>query len=212
MKNLILILPFVCTLITHNALAQLPSVSCDDFSITDIVQDPSNSSQYLISIQFNAVNTAFINMPFVSSLLDENNDTIASGNMNFFGQNGGTEQDYMVTSNGNGNMNASQFTAVFIYNSDTCYLTFPGNNTASQDVINSEQELSLSPNPVQSHLHVTVPSANLIGATFNVFDFSGKSVLTGRINSMNTTIDLEDLESGMYLFQYLKQTQRIMKK
>jgi hypothetical protein len=42
---------------------------------------------------------------------------------------------------------------------------------------------------------------NLLGSVFTVYDNTGKLVLTGKINSENTTIELGNLSGGHYLFR-----------
>jgi hypothetical protein len=209
MKYLFLTL-LASALFSQSALSQ--NISCDDFSITGINQSTFNPSQYLVSIQFNGSNSDFINEPFVSSIMDGNGDTIASGRRRFFGQRSDTVQDYIVTSTGN--MNATQFKVIFDFNyGDTCFLSFT-NVTASLDSNNLQETISVWPNPVKSLLNTTAP-ANLIGSTYSIYDFIGKSVLKGRFNSENMTIDLDNLEPGIYLLDFignLKQPIKIIKK
>jgi len=56
--------------------------------------------------------------------------------------------------------------------------------------------------------------AQLNGYNYSVYDFTGKAVLNGKINSENTTVELSDLPAGMYFFRVgdnLKQIFKIIK-
>ncbi len=58
---------------------------------------------------------------------------------------------------------------------------------------------SVFPNPAQNVINVKL-DAKLLGSVFTIYDNIGKAVKTGKLNSLNTTIDLIDLSSGIYTF------------
>jgi hypothetical protein len=58
---------------------------------------------------------------------------------------------------------------------------------------------SVFPNPAQNVINVNL-DAKLLGSVFTIYDNIGKAVKTGKLNSLNTTIDLIDLSSGIYTF------------
>jgi hypothetical protein len=60
--------------------------------------------------------------------------------------------------------------------------------------------LKLYPNPVISILNIKVDD-NLINQTYNVVDGLGRVVLKGKLNDVETTINVEQLSKGIY---YLK--------
>jgi hypothetical protein len=60
--------------------------------------------------------------------------------------------------------------------------------------------LKLYPNPVLNVFNVKVDS-NLINQPYNVVDGSGRVVLTGKLNDVETSINVEQLSKGIY---YLK--------
>jgi hypothetical protein len=41
----------------------------------------------------------------------------------------------------------------------------------------------------------------LLGSVYTVYDNTGKLVLTGKINTENTSFDLGNLSAGLYLFR-----------
>ena len=56
--------------------------------------------------------------------------------------------------------------------------------------------------------------AKLLGSIYTVYDNTGKVVLSGKINSENTVIELGNLSGGIYLFsagENLKQTFKVIK-
>jgi hypothetical protein len=65
----------------------------------------------------------------------------------------------------------------------------------------------LFPNPVSSHLHIQ-NMMNAEGLTYNIFDISGKIVLTGN----QTSIDLNSLHAGVYFIQITHSNSSVTKK
>ena len=83
-----------------------------------------------------------------------------------------------------------------------------GINETSQDNL-----FSVFPNPAQSIINVKADS-KLIGAVYSIYDNMGKIVLTGKLNSQNTTIELGNLSGGIYMFsvgENMKQTFKVIK-
>ncbi len=68
--------------------------------------------------------------------------------------------------------------------------------------------LKLYPNPVLSVLNVKVDS-NLINQPYDIFDSLGRVVLKGKLNDVDTTINVEQLSKGIY---YLKLSDNIARK
>ncbi len=77
----------------------------------------------------------------------------------------------------------------------------------------SELLVSLFPNPTPNKINIQAP-AQLIGSNYIAYDFTGKVVLKGKINSEHTTVDLVHLSAGLYLFSIgdnRKQTFKVVK-
>jgi hypothetical protein len=69
------------------------------------------------------------------------------------------------------------------------------------------------PNPAQSIINVTVDN-KLIGDVYSISDNAGRIVLTGKLNSQYTTIELNNLSGGVYIFsvgENMKQTFKVFK-
>lgn len=76
-----------------------------------------------------------------------------------------------------------------------------------------ENNFSVYPNPAENKINVKV-DATLLGSVYKVYDNTGKSVLSGKINSENTIIELSDLSAGIYLFSVgdnMKQSFKVIK-
>jgi hypothetical protein len=87
-------------------------------------------------------------------------------------------------------------------------LDFTGINEISQ-----ENLFTVFPNPAQSQINVKADS-KLIGAGYSIYDNTGRIVLTGKLNAQNTTIELNNLSGGIYLFsvgENMKQSFKVIK-
>ena len=72
---------------------------------------------------------------------------------------------------------------------------------------------SVYPNPANSQINVKA-DAKLFGSVYTIYDNTGKLVLSGKINSANTIIELGNLSGGIYMFsvgENLKQTFKVIK-
>ena len=72
---------------------------------------------------------------------------------------------------------------------------------------------SVYPNPAENRINIKA-DATLLGSVYTIYDNTGKLVLSGKINSENTAIELSGLSTGIYLFnmgERLKQPFKIIK-
>ena len=86
-------------------------------------------------------------------------------------------------------------------------------NNISINEFSQSNLFSVYPNPASTEINVKA-DASLLGSVYTVYDNTGKLVLTGKINSENTTIELGNLSGGIYLFsvgENLKQTFKVIK-
>ena len=73
--------------------------------------------------------------------------------------------------------------------------------------------ISIFPNPAQSVINVMADN-KLLSEIYSIYDNTGKVVLTGKLNSQNTTIELGNLSSGIYMFsvgENMKQSFKVIK-
>ena len=95
---------------------------------------------------------------------------------------------------------------------DAFLVKFSGISVGINETIN-DTLFTIYPNPTQSIVNVKADT-KLIGAVYNMYDNTGKVVLSGKINTENTSVDLEKLAAGIYLFsigENVKQTFKVIK-
>ena len=137
-------------------------------------------------------------------------------NLNSVGQYSGTTNDTLTILNVTMSNNNQPFRCIIssgdcLDTSNVAVLTVNNNvgiNENSQDNL-----FSVFPNPAKSQINVKA-DAKLLGSIYTVYDNTGKLVLTGKINSENTVIELGNLSGGIYLFsvgENLKQTFKVIK-
>jgi len=79
--------------------------------------------------------------------------------------------------------------------------------------INEEKGISLSmsvfPNPTQVLINLKIESGVFENLSFQLFDISGKLLLTQKISSALTTVPMQTLASGAYLLQVVEQQKQL---
>jgi hypothetical protein len=87
-------------------------------------------------------------------------------------------------------------------------LDFTGTIEFSEDNL-----FTVFPNPAQSAINIKADN-KLIGDVYSIYDNTGRVVLTGKLNSKDTTIELNNLSGGIYMFsvgENMKQTFKVIK-
>ena len=79
--------------------------------------------------------------------------------------------------------------------SDAFLVKFNGISVGINETIN-DKLFSIYPNPAQSIVNVKA-DAKLIGTVYNIYDNTGKVVLSGTINAENTNVELGNLSVGI---------------
>ncbi len=137
-------------------------------------------------------------------------------NLNSVGQYSGTTNDTLTVSNVTMSNNNQPFRCII--SSGSCYDTsnvavLTVNNNVGINETNQGNLFSVFPNPAQSIINVKTDS-KLIGSDYSIFDNKERVVQTGKINSENTTIELGNLSSGIYMFnvgENMKQSFKVIK-
>ncbi len=88
-----------------------------------------------------------------------------------------------------------------------------GGNVLNIDEVTTTSEISvLFPNPVSTTLNFTL-NTSLTDKTINIYDISGKKVLSKEVNDTHTqTINVSQLTSGIYFLTSKNSTQKFIKK
>lgn len=210
LQKLILSIAFIVSMTT---VGFSQSFFCSSFSIMNVYPDTINPGDYQLSIQCIAGPNEFASYPIVSSVVDCNGDTVATGGLFYFGQLGQTTQDYPVTLTGNGDINCYPLTASFIINydpgfTDTCQLTY--GSTGQVQTIQEREQFTSYPNPAGDQ--ITLLSGPIFtGTTYTISDTFGKTVLTGRIIAEHTSIELLGLSEGLYFLNARNVSHKIIK-
>ncbi len=71
-------------------------------------------------------------------------------------------------------------------------------------------EFLVYPNPAKNQINVKI-ATNYIGSEFAITDQLGRKVLTGKLNSETSIIELGNLDNGVYLFRVGEKTQQTFK-
>ena len=137
-------------------------------------------------------------------------------NLNSVGQYSGTTNDTLTVSNVTLSNNNQPFRCIISSGSCTdtsnvAVLTV--NNNVGINENTQDNLFSVFPNPAQSVINVKADS-KLLGQVYSIYDNTGRVVLTGKLNSDNTTIELGNLSGGVYMFRIgenMKQTFKVIK-
>ena len=137
-------------------------------------------------------------------------------NLNSVGQYSGTTNDTLTVSNVTMSNNNQPFRC--IVSSGSCSDTsnvavLTVNNNVGINETSRDNLFSVFPNPAQSVINVKA-DIKLIGQVYSIYDNTGRAVLSGKLNSENTTIELGNLSGGIYMFsagENMKQTFKVIK-
>ena len=89
-----------------------------------------------------------------------------------------------------------------------------GNSTNVQNGY-SKSNISVYPNPAKNVINVKTADTKLLGMAYSIYDNAGKVVLSGKITSENTSIELGNLAAGIYMLSIadnMKQTFKVIKR
>jgi len=137
-------------------------------------------------------------------------------NLNNVGQYSGTANDTLTITNTTLSNNNQPFRCIMSSGScsDTSNVAIlTVNNNVGINEFTQDNLFSVYPNPAHSQINVKA-DAKLLGSVYTIYDNTGKVVLSGKINSENTVIELGNLSGGIYLFsvgENMKQTFKVIK-
>lgn len=137
-------------------------------------------------------------------------------NLNSAGQYIGTTNDTLTVSNINLSNNNQHFRCIVSSGSctDTSNIAvLTVNNNVGLIEASQECLFSVFPNPAKNIININ-SEINLISQVYSIYDNSGRVVLTGKLNSQNTKIEVGNLPSGIYTFsvgEEMGQSFRIIK-
>jgi len=196
MKSRLCLLSFILLSLT----ASSQSVSCDQFCVTNIGYNLAFPEGLVARILFAGDTQQFINYPYVIAILDENADTVATGDIFYFGQFANTVQDYPVMAVVD-SFETEGFTGtvVFHFDSITCELPYPC-TTSAIDPHATEPAgfIQVNPNPVH-HEAILSSTFDLTGCQAELINSTGQVVQRfTELSGNSTNLDLKHLSSGLY--------------
>jgi hypothetical protein len=199
----------------------------DDIGIWDRALTPQeiaelyNGCQLTVSTQPNSQTTNVnINAQFIVGLSDpsatfqwQTDLGVGFQNLNSVVQYSGTTNDTLTVSNVTMSNNNQPFRC--IVSSGSCSDTsnvavLTVNNNVGINEFTQDNLFSVFPNPAQSVINVKADNV-LIGAFYSIYDNTGRVVLTGRLNTHNTTIELGNLSGGIYMLSVGEDVKQIFK-
>jgi hypothetical protein len=188
---------FVCALMFGNIQAQ--SISCNNFTVKHFSPDTVNAGAMQLGIDFQANVNQMVGYPHVSLITDCNGDTVAVGQMFYFGQLGGTSQDYPVTLLKSDYCEPLKATFIYLNESktDTCYFFF-GKSANKKEF--SQNLFEVFPNPSTGKLTVKFKN-HASNHELEIFDFLGRKVFFSIVSEDIAVLDLHKLPSGQYVLK-----------
>jgi hypothetical protein len=192
--------------ITITTLSQ--SLFCSSSLVVDISKDTVLDG-YLIWIHFDAPSEYTVTFPYIETVLNCEGDTIGTGENFWAVQMGQTTQYYPVIIITDTICYPATF--VFLYETgigvDTCLFTY--SEPMSTEEINTT-DITVYPNPAQDEIRIK-SNGNIVGEDYVLYNNIGMLVITGKIKSENTSIDIMELPKGMYYLGLQGKTIKVIK-
>lgn len=170
---------------------QSGSVSCDSLRIDSVWLVQASINRIAVRLQFLGNSTDFINYPYFPFIFNQFGDTIAKGEMEFFGQLGGTKQDYLNITLLNELPSVMYFR--LRYDSDSCNFPY---FLANSNLPEAAAKPGIFPNPVNEK--VILKNAGEKEIRFSITDKFGRMVKNGKASD---EIPVNGLPAGMYFLQ-----------
>jgi hypothetical protein len=187
------------------------NVTCELFSITGLEPDTFNVNNTMVNIAMAGESSLFASFPYIASVTDCDGDTIASGDLYYFGQIGGTVQGYPVTSIPENVCFPITIEFVYgndIFETDTCLYSY--GSTGITYTGKPSMRLNAYPTPSTDEIQLA-SNTDIMGESYVIFNSTGKTMKTGIIDAQNARIDLRNLPSGFYVITVGETTTRFIK-
>ena len=177
------------------------SIPCNRFQIDSVWLVQAGINRLMIRLHFSGNQTDFINYPYFKLVLNQFGDTIANGELFYFGQLGNSSQEYSTMTMLN-ELPPVMYLR-FRYNDDSCNFVYV---TARLPDLNSGMP-EIFPNPVRDKIFVRNNSGF---ASYAILDYLGRKVKTGRtepsggIAATGLSPGFYFLKTGNFSFKFLK--------
>jgi hypothetical protein len=187
---------------TSASLAQ-DSIPCNRFQIDSVWLVQAGINRLMVRLHFIGNQNDFINYPYFPLVVSQFGDTIATGEMEYFGQFGNSSQQYSTMT-----MLNELPPIIFLrfrYNNDSCNFKYIITRLAGLD---HSRIPEIFPNPVKDRIFVRNNSGF---EGYAILDYLGKKVKTGRIEpgggipATGLSPGLYFLKTGNLSFKFLKE-------
>ncbi len=185
--------------VLHFGNLNAQTITCDNFKIKHFIADSININTMQMGIEFQANTNQMVGYPYIPVITDCMGDTIAKGQMFYFGQIGNTNQDYpveLIKSN-----YCEPLNVTFIYlnenRTDTCKFIF-GNS--AKYIRPSYQLFEVFPNPTTGEFTLEFKD-NIRKHHVELFDFMGSKVFSSFFDGSMFNVKLPELPSGQYILR-----------
>jgi hypothetical protein len=185
----------ILLLLSANVQAQ-PMVPCDSLKVDSVWLDQAGINRLMIRLNFHGFPNTLIGYPYFPCVFNQLGDTLARGQMNFFGQLGGSSQIYETTTQLNELPLNQTLYLQFVFNSDTCVFPYFSSTTSVRKAL-MPPPLAF-PNPAEETLHIENLSEDV---SYVVSTPEGTPVLTGRTQPYTKSINLGKLPRGIFILQ-----------
>ncbi len=193
MRKITLLLCFFL-LWTASAFAQIP---CSAFCVDSLGLDTSGQNKIIISLRFEGSSSSFINYPYFHAIISEQGDTLAKGQLEYFGQFGNSTFLYSATTQLTELPENPQWNLLFRYDSLECLLPFPCAISASKNKLGNSAP-RFYPNPFTDYLEFENFTE---GKICSLFDHMGRMVWQGKAEKKSGQFRFNGLMPGFYIFK-----------
>jgi hypothetical protein len=183
------------------------SLFCSSSAVFGVSQDTVPNG-VLVWVHSDAPADYMVTFPYVETVLNCEGDTIGTGENFWALQMGQTTKYYPVTMT-----DTICYPAIFVFvyetetGVDTCFYTY--NEPTYTEEINTV-DITVYPNPAQDEIRIK-SNGNITGQDYVLYNNLGVLVITGKVMSENTSIDIMGLPQGMYYLGLGGQTIKVIK-
>ena len=181
---------------------------CLMFCVTDIqLTEPGSMA---VTLYMDAPSDVFINYPYFNLVFDENDNVIASGSLNFFGQFGGTSQTYILQTTLESLPPGFTASLSFEYNEQFCSLTYPCTTTSTHPP--EAPDMKIYPNPFSSEATIQLDEP-LSNGEVTLYNMQGQEVRSYTwLDGDQFSIKDHGLPPGSYFIIVSGQDKKVMGK
>lgn len=178
------------------ALSQIHAqvYSCDSFCVENIYID--TAGQMIVAVHFASDENDIIHYPHIEAVVNQSGDTVATGDLYFFGQVGGTTSEHPAATTLDEIPDGFSAFVTFSFNDTFCILSYPCMTTGIEVV--SGQDLLISPNPMITNAIISL-DGTMANGSFRLYNLQSMLLREKPFNGSRIYLQRENLISGLYI-------------